>query len=141
MSLDAPQRPPPLLADLVLMTHGAFVAFVIFGLVFVLLGGFRKWSWIRNPWRRLSHLVAIGVVVAQAWFGVVCPLTTLEMWLREQAGDITCEGTFISHWLHQLFFSQAPPWVFVVCYTLFGLLVAGSWFGFRPRPFRADMAR
>ena len=123
-------------ADLVLMTHVAFVAFVIFGLLLILVGGFRQWAWIRNPWLRLSHLVAVGVVVAQAWFGVICPLTTLEMWLRDQAGDITYEETFISHWLHQLLFYQAPSWVFAVCYTGFGILVAGSWFGFRPRPFR-----
>lgn len=129
------------LADLVLMTHVAFVAFVIFGLELVLLVGFRKWAWIRNPWLCLTHRVAIGVVVAEAWFGVVCPLTTLQMRLRDQAGEITYEGTFASHWLDQLLFYQAPPWVFVVCYTVFGLLVAGSWFGFRPRPLRADMAR
>jgi hypothetical protein len=129
-----------LIADLVLMTHVAFVAFVIVGLLLILWGGFRRWAWIRNPWFRLAHLVGIGVVVVQAWFGVICPLTTLEMSLREQAGDATYEGTFIAHWLHQLLFYQAPAWVFVVCYTVFGLLVIGSWFGFRPRPFRAAAA-
>lgn len=129
-----------LIADLVLMTHVAFVAFVIVGLLLILWGGFRRWAWIRNPWFRLAHLVGIGVVVVQAWFGVICPLTTLEMSLREQAGDATYAGTFIAHWLHQLLFFQAPAWVFVACYTLFGLLVVGSWFGFRPRPFRAPPA-
>ena len=29
---------------------------------------------------------AIAVVVAQSWLGVDCPLTTLESWLRAQAG-------------------------------------------------------
>lgn len=127
-----------LLADLVLVTHVAFVAFVIFGLVLILVGGFRKWAWIRNAWFRAAHLLAIGIVVGQAWAGVICPLTTLEMWLRERAGDLTYEGTFISHWLHRILFFQAPPWVFVVCYTVFGLLVIGSWFAFRPRPFRKE---
>ena len=81
------------------------------------------------------------MVVAQAWFGVICPLTTLEMSLRAQAGDVAYEGTFISHWLQQLLYYQAPPWVFVVCYTLFSGLVAGTWFGFRPMPFRSPPAR
>ncbi len=130
-----------LFADLVLMTHVAFVAFVILSLALILVGGFRRWAWIRNPWFRLSHLVAIGVVVAQAWCGVICPLTTLEMWLRRQAGEVAYEGTFVSHWLHQLLFYQAPSWVFAVCYTVFGILVAGTWFGFRPRPFRAPSAQ
>ena len=33
----------------------------------------------RHLWFRLAHLTAIAVVVLQAWFGVICPLTTLEM--------------------------------------------------------------
>ncbi|PAW80520.1 MAG: hypothetical protein B9S33_18285 [Pedosphaera sp. Tous-C6FEB] len=127
------------LADLVLVTHVAFVAFVILSLLLILVGGFRHWHWIRNPWFRLSHLGAIGIVVGQAWLGVICPLTTLEMWLRGQAGDDTYEGTFMSHWLHQLLFYQAPPWVFIAGYTVFGLLVVGTWFSFRPRPFRTSL--
>ena len=125
------------LADLVLVTHVAFVALVIFGLLLILCGGFRKWNWIRNPWFRMAHLVAIGVVVVQAWFGVICPLTTLEMSLREQAGDATYGGTFIAYWLQKLLFYQTPAWVFMVCYTVFGLAVVGSWIGFRPRSFRS----
>jgi hypothetical protein len=124
-------------ADILLTTHVAFVAFVICGLLLIVWGGFRRWNWIRNPWFRMLHLAAIGVVVVQAWFGVICPLTTWEMSLREEAGDQTYGGTFIAHWLQNLLYYEAPPWVFVVCYTVFGLIVVGTWFGFRPRPFRA----
>lgn len=120
-----------------LTVHVGFVAFVVVGLLAILTGGVRGWKWIRNPWFRLLHLAAIGVVVVQAWFGIVCPLTTFEMALRERAGDRTYDGTFISHWLRKLLFYDAPPWVFVVCYTLFGLAVVGSWLGFRPRAFRS----
>lgn len=130
-----------LLADLVLITHAGFVAFVLFGLILIVIGGFRGWSWVRNPWYRLTHLAAIGVVTAQAWFGVICPLTTLEMNLRARAGEATYEGTFVAYWLQRLLYYEAPPWVFVVCYTLFGLVVAGSWFRFRPRPFRRGTPR
>jgi hypothetical protein len=35
-----------------------------------------------------------------------------------------------------LLFYDAPPWLFGLCYTLFGLAVIGSWWKFRPRPFR-----
>jgi hypothetical protein len=129
------------IADIVLITHVAFVAFVICGLLLILYGGFRRWAWIRNPWFRVAHLAAIGVVVAQAWLGVICPLTTLEMSLRERAGDVTYEGTFVAHWLQRLLYYEAPSWVFIVCYTLFGLAVVGSWIGFRPRPLRGEKAR
>lgn len=128
-------------ADILLMTHVAFVAFVIFGLLLIVCGGIRRWNWIRNPWFRLMHLVAIGVVVVQAWLGVICPLTTWEMSLREQAGVQSYGGTFIAHWLQELLYYEAPPPVFVVCYTLFGLVVVSTWFGFRPRPFRASTTR
>ncbi|MES2658642.1 MAG: DUF2784 domain-containing protein [Verrucomicrobiota bacterium] len=124
------------LADGVLITHVAFVAFVVIGLLLILCGGFRGWKWIRNPWFRAAHLSAIGVVVIQAWFGIVCPLTTLEMHLRDMAGDPTYNGTFVAHWLRRLLFFDAPLWAFAVCYTLFGLAVIGSWVKFRPRPFR-----
>lgn len=123
------------LADVVLLTHVTFVAFVIVGLLLVLAGGCCGWRWIRNPWFRAVHLAAIAVVVVQAWLGVICPLTTLEMALRERAGDATYGGAFIAHWLQALLYYEAPPWVFVAAYTLFGLAVLASWVKFRPRPF------
>lgn len=122
-------------ADLLLALHVVFVVFVIFGLVLVLLGRLRNWSWVRNPYFRIAHLVAIGIVVVQSWIGVICPLTTWEMALRERAGDAVYSGSFIANWLERLLYYQAPAWVFVVCYTVFGVLVLASWFWVRPRPF------
>jgi hypothetical protein len=122
-------------ADIVLLTHVAFVSFVVLGLILILCGGVLGWRWIRNPWFRTMHLSGIGLVVFQVWLGIICPLTTLEMHLREKAGDSTYDGTFVAHWLHKLLFYQAPPWVFAVCYTLFGLAVVVSWIKFRPRAF------
>ena len=123
------------LADLILFLHSAFVVFVVTGLVLVLLGGMRGWRWVRNPWFRLVHLLAIGVVVAQAWLGVLCPLTTLEMSLRARAGAAVYPGSFIAHWLESTLYYRAPAWVFIVCYTVFGFLVAASWYAVPPRSF------
>ena len=123
------------LADLILFLHSSFVVFVIIGLVLVLIGGVRGWRWVRNPWFRWAHLLAIGIVVAQAWLGVLCPLTTLEMALRERGGDATYPGSFIAHWLETLLYYQAPAWVFTLCYTVFGFLVLVSWYAVRPRSF------
>ena len=124
------------LADLVLIAHVGFVAFVVVGLGLILAGGFLGWNWIRNPWFRLAHLAAIGVVALESWFGITCPLTILELHLRERAGDTTYDSTFIAHWLQKLLFFDAPSWVFTAGYTLFGLLVVASWCQFRPRSFR-----
>jgi glucan phosphoethanolaminetransferase (alkaline phosphatase superfamily) len=119
-------------ADAVLLLHVLFVVFVIAGLLLIFLGKVLAWSWVRNWWFRITHLVAIVVVVLQAWLGVICPLTTLEMALRREAGDATYAGTFISHWLESILYYQAPAWVFAVCYTAFAALVVLSWFWVRP---------
>lgn len=121
-------------ADAVLAVHASFVLFVILGLVLILIGGVRGWPWVRNPLFRLGHLLAIAVVVAQAWLGAMCPLTVLEMALRSRAGDAVYSGSFIAHWIETLLYYEAAPWVFAICYTTFGLLVVASWVIVRPRP-------
>lgn len=124
-----------LAADAMLIAHALFVAFVILGLLLTFAGKIIGWAWVRNPWFRLAHIFGIGVVVLQAWLGVICPLTTWEMALRTKGGDAVYVGSFISHWLGKLLYYQAPAWVFIACYTLFGLMVVASWFWVRPRRF------
>ncbi len=123
-------------ADALLALHVAFVLFVVVGLALILAGAWRGWGWVRNPWFRVAHLAAIGIVVLQAWLGRICPLTIWEMALRERAGDATYTGAFIAHWLQVLLYYEAPLWVFGIAYTAFGALVVASWAWVRPRPFR-----
>ena len=117
----------PFLADLILVTHALFVAFVVLGLAAILLGGYRHWGWVMNWWLRVIHLAAIGFVVAGSWLGLVCPLTELENRLRVAAGGSTYSGSFIQHWLHVILFYEFAPWVFTVTYTVFGILVLIAW--------------
>jgi hypothetical protein len=124
-----------LVADAILVMHVLFVAFVVLSLLLIFVGKFLSWLWVRNPWFRVTHLLGVGVVVLQAWFGVICPLTIWEMDLRSKAGETIYESSFITHWLNELLYYQAPSWVFVVCYTVFGGLVLASWFLVRPRAF------
>ncbi len=122
-----------LAADLLLVLHASFIAFVIIGLVLVIAGGLFSWSWVRNRRFRIAHLVCIGIVVVQSWLGVICPLTTWEMTLRRRAGDPTYEGSFVAHWLSELIYYEAPWWVFVAAYTAFAALVVLAWFWIRPK--------
>ncbi len=124
--------PYQLLADVVLTLHFLVVAFVIGGLLLTIIGNFKAWRWVNALWFRLAHLAAIAVVVAQAWFSATCPLTSVEMWLRAKARAATYHGSFIEHWVHQLMYYEAPSWVFTLAYTLFGLLVAATWWRFPP---------
>jgi hypothetical protein len=115
------------LADALLVLHFLFVLFVIIGLGLIVLGGWRGWPWVHNRWVRWLHLAAIAVVVAQAWLGQACPLTTLEMWLRSEAGEVAYQGSFIQYWVSRLLYYRAPAWVFTLAYTAFGALVALAW--------------
>jgi hypothetical protein len=111
------------LADLTVAAHVAYVSFVVLGQFLILIGALRGWSWIRNRAFRFLHLAMILIVVLEAWVGMTCPLTVWERAFRERAGLVAYQGDFIARWLHDLLFFDAPPVVFTVCYSLFGVLV------------------
>ena len=130
-----------LLADAVLTLHFAVVAFVLGGALAVIVGKRLGWRWVDVPLFRWAHLGAIGFVVLQAWLGANCPLTVLESWLRMQARSAGYETSFIEHWVQRLLYYEAPPWVFVLVYSLFGLGVLWLWWRFPPRPWRRIKGR
>ena len=81
-------------ADLVLVAHLAFVAFVTAGGLLVLR--WRRLAWIHVP-------VALwGIAIACV--GFVCPLTPLENWLRRLGGETGYEGGFIEHYVTALLY-------------------------------------
>ena len=125
--------PYQLLADIVLATHLGLVLFVIGGLVAIVVGNLYGWRFVNSWWFRAAHLAAIVVVVAQAWLGIVCPLTTLESWLRVKAGGTAYETSFIEHWVTRFLYYDAPAWVFTAAYTVFGLAVVAAWWQFPPQ--------
>jgi hypothetical protein len=83
-------------ADLVLIIHLAFV-------VFVVLGGLLVLRWPRLMW---LHLPAVLWGAAIELIGFVCPLTPLEVWLREQGGEPGYEGDFIGHYITALLYPE-----------------------------------
>jgi hypothetical protein len=121
------------LADLVLVIHAAYVLFVVGGQTLIVVGWIRGWEWTRCRVFRLLHLAAIGLVMLEAWLGINCPLTTLENFLRLQAGVVTYENSFIAHWLQWVIFYAAPEWIFALIYTVFMALVILTWVAYPPR--------
>ncbi len=78
-----------ILSDLVLVVHGLFVAFVVFG------GLLTLWK----PRVAFWHLPALAwgaMVIGMGW---ICPLTPLEVSLRERAGQEGYAGGFIEHYV------------------------------------------
>ena len=127
--------PFTLLADIVLIIHALFIAFIVCGALLIILGGLKQWRWVRNPLFRWSHLFGIIFVAAQSWLGMMCPLTTLEIKLRLVAGDSLYTGSFIQYWLQEIIYFTAPTWVFTSAYTTFGFLVLVAWIVLPPRQF------
>jgi len=112
-----------LLADLIAVVHFAWVAFVVIGMLLILIGIWRRWAWVRNFWFRVIHFLMIAIVVAESLTGIVCPLTEWEYRLRVAGGGTGQPGSFVGRLVHAVLFVEAPEWVFTVCYCLFGLAV------------------
>jgi hypothetical protein len=117
-----------LLADLILIIHFLFVAFVVGGLALIWIGAASGWAWVRNLWFRIAHLAAIVFIAGEALVGVWCPLTVWEDALRGVHG----EKSFVARWIHRLMFYDFPPWAFTVAYVAFALVVAATWRFVRP---------
>jgi hypothetical protein len=78
-----------LLADLVLLGHAAFVAFVV-------LGGFAVLRWPRLAW---IHVPVVLWGAGIEFAGGVCPLTPLENHWRRLAGEGGYAGGFVDHYV------------------------------------------
>jgi hypothetical protein len=77
------------LADATVVIHLGFVLFVV-------LGGLLVARWPRVAW---LHIPAVCWGAWTEFAGVVCPLTPLENWLRQQGGAPAYTRTFIEHYL------------------------------------------
>ena len=120
------------MADVILVIHSIFIVFVLMGQAFIVIGYFRGWHWVRNFIFRFCHVLAIAIVIVQAWANRLCPLTIWENTLREIAGKQPYAETFIQHWLGRLIYYDAPAWLFTFAYTMIGAVTICSWIWIRP---------
>jgi hypothetical protein len=112
-----------LAADLLVVIHILYVAYVVGGVVVILVGLRRKWMWVRNPWFRCTHLIAILIVVYELIVKANCPLTTWEMQLRGSAGEPTNQTTFMDRLLSFVLVADAPRWLVTDLYFAFGIAI------------------
>jgi hypothetical protein len=124
---------PALWADAILVAHACIVAYVVGGQTIILIGWWRRWSWVRNVVFRTTHVVTVAVVVLQAWLGRLCPLTVWERELRRTAGQAVHEQSFVEYWVGRALYWDLPWWVFIAVYTTFALLVVWTWCRLPPR--------
>jgi hypothetical protein len=121
------------LADLIVALHVGYVAFVVAGQFLVWLGLALRWNWVRNPWFRISHMLATLIVGLEAVCAFDCPLTVWEDSLRHLAGQDVGEGSFLGRLLHNLIFYDFPTWVFNAVHIAFAVLVIATFLAAPPR--------
>ncbi len=78
-----------ILADAVLVIHLIFIVFAVVGGLAVLRWRFLAWA----------HLPCALWAAAIEFGGWICPLTPLENFLRQAAGQAGYHGSFIQHYL------------------------------------------
>src|SRR5437870_4443251 len=109
-------------ADVLVAIHVAYVGFVVFGELAVLVGLALRQRWARNPWFRCSHLAAVLVVAVQFPLGIDCPLTTWESNLRKAAGQEASGETFVGRCLHRMIFHPVDNDTILLINAAVGLL-------------------
>ena len=90
---------PRVLADVTVVVHLLFVAFVV-------LGGLLVLRWPAAAWLHLPA-AAWGAWVELA--GWVCPLTPLENWLRREGGEPAYTSGFVEHYVLPLLYPVSLP--------------------------------
>ncbi|WP_353951805.1 DUF2784 domain-containing protein [Knoellia sp. S7-12] len=109
------------LADAVMLVHFAFLVFLVFG-------GFLAWRWPRLIW---VHVLAAAWGFSTVAFSLPCPLTDVEDWARERAGEATLSGSgFIDHYIEGVLY---PDRYTALLQGLVGVAVVASWCGFIAR--------
>lgn len=83
-----------LLADLVMLLHFGFI-------IFAVLGALLLPRWPRLVW---LHLPTALWAIAIEFYGGTCPLTPLENWLHQMAGEAHYSESFIEHYIGALIY-------------------------------------
>jgi hypothetical protein len=89
------------LANVVVVTHFAFLAFVAFG-------GFLAWKWRGVTW---LHLAALAAAVVSVTIHYDCPLTNLELALRRRAHAPVYRHGFVDHYLTGRLYPSGYDWL------------------------------
>lgn len=127
--------PWDLLADATAVLHGAVVAYIAGGFLFLLAGIWRKWRAARNFVFRYTHLWFCLAVILFECANLHCPLTDLEDWLRGHGA--TEETGFIQRYVTEPIHVDVQPrelgWLMLV--VLLGTVLLYFWRGpERPEP-------
>ncbi len=106
-------------ADLVVIFHLLWILFIIFG---ALIG------W-RVTWVKWLHVGALTFSVCLQLFGWICPLTYLEVWLRQRHDPaLGYAGDFLVYYAERLVYLRVPrETVFIATLAVLGASAWAYW--------------
>ena len=107
----------PILADIVVCFHFAFVFFVVFG-------GLFYYFWSKTPY---LHLPAVFWGLWIELSGSICPLTPLENWLNQMAGGSGTRSSFIDEYIIQFLYptnlQQDYKYYLAIALAVFNIII------------------
>lgn len=110
-------------ADIVIVIHFLWIAFVILG--------FPVFLWLNSARWRLIHLAAVIWMVLMQVTRSICPLTYLEVWLKSEGREAEVySGKFIIETLERLIYVDNVTLEKITCATgvYLTLIVLSFWF-------------
>ena len=128
------------LANVVVVVHLAYFVFVVWGFVNILIGAFRHWPWIYNPWFRMIHLLAVLLIPAEDVFHFSCLLNTAENVLRPTPVE-QVPSSGVGYALNQLLHHTIPGRVLDGMYWTLGVVLLVLMFAVPPHFRRASTTR
>ncbi len=104
------------LAEATMVFHFAVLVYIVFG-------GFLAWRWPKLIW---PHLALAAWGFSTITVGTNCPLTWLENWARQRAGEATLGSGFIDHYIEGVVYPER--YTGLIQFAA-GTLVVISWIG------------
>jgi len=108
------------LADIVVLVHFLWIVFLIFG----------AFPGIRIRAVKIVHLAALAFAFVIQVFGWYCPLTHLEIWLRNRHDQgLSYAGSFIIHYVEKVVYLDVSfnlIFVLTIILIVVNLVIYGS---------------
>ena len=112
-----------IIADIIVLLHFLWILFLIFG---AFIG--RRYKWIK-----ILHIAGIVFAIVIQIFGWYCPLTYLEIWLRQMHDPShTYAGSFIINYVHKLVYIEIS-WKIILIATIFLALMSTFIYLYKPK--------
>ncbi len=115
-------------ANIISVLHFCIFLFITLCCLLIPLGYKLKWNWVKIRKLRLLHVIMMGFITIETILGIVCPLTSLEIFLRDE----NKVGNILNKIIHEIMYWDLPASYFIIIYVLCFLYLIFLWIYFKP---------